>query len=231
MILKIQGFDLEIKLKKGKPSILIIEDNLLFSNIISKINYYTNNNIEELEIILIDEDSKLLTCNKYIHMYIDIFNVDINSKRTLTKIYKQILNELHINIERSTYIQQKCNEINALLLSTILDIDIDLVYDEEVMLETYFKAINLRIDVENEILDVYERICFIIDIEAQLGLYAGLIFVNIFSYLDQKQILSLLNYIHHKNIGILFIEKNCYERINCNMYRIDKDYVEYHYPI
>jgi CRISPR type II-A-associated protein Csn2 len=229
MILKIQGFDLEVNFEKGSPSILIIEDGLLFSNTVSKMHYYINNNDKEIDVILLDQEHNIVKLYKHLNMYADVLNMDVNNRKILTKLYKQVVDTLNIDVENTTSINLKFNEINTLLLSAILDIDIDLVYDEEVMLEIYFKAINLRIDDEKDFLYIYDKMCFIVDIEAQLDLCTCLVFVNTFAYLDQKQISNLLDYISHKNVEVLFVERYCHENMKCKVYRIDEDFVEHDY--
>ena len=89
MKLKINGFNNEIIFNDENINILEIKDSKCFTHIIEILNEKING-IESNEIFLLDNNENELNMGKEMYMIFDLFNIDYNSKKIISKIYEII---------------------------------------------------------------------------------------------------------------------------------------------
>ena len=86
MKIRIIGLENEIDLNSDDVvNVIIIKDVNYFSNIIKIIND-SMNGIETNEVFLLGDEEEELKINKECYLLLDLFNIDYNSKKVLTKI-------------------------------------------------------------------------------------------------------------------------------------------------
>ena len=90
MKIRLIGLENEIDLNSDDVvNVIIIKDVNYFSNIIKIIND-SMNGIETNEVFLLGDEEEELKINKECYLLLDLFNIDYNSKKVLTKIYDYI---------------------------------------------------------------------------------------------------------------------------------------------
>ena len=90
MIMSIIGFENKIKFEDGKINVLEIYNKKLFTNFIEYLNEQCNEKAEEDNKIILVKDSKRQKIGKSIFLLTDLFNIELNSKKILNKIYDVI---------------------------------------------------------------------------------------------------------------------------------------------
>lgn len=214
------GFDNEILFGDGMDSVLIVEDKKLFTHIIFAINQMVNGK-EIDEIIFLKDDTKVNS--KYINLIIDPFHIELNSKKILSILYKNI--ELEY-LEDNDAFKHHVIEMNNELHEVISDYNLEFSYIDDITIVNYLKMINFKIDTSQhtQLIDI---IIDYIEIVSELLSNEIIIFCNVLSYLTDKEIKEVCKYKNYKHINVLFIENvyNC--QYNMNEYFIDNDLCEY----
>lgn len=220
MIISILGFDTEIYFNNNKPAILFIEEAKLYSNITTKIMLKDFSN----EISFVDDNITIKESN--IFTITDIFNFDINDKKYINLIYKEIESVLKDEMNSYSKIQELFNTISSYILESILDIELNLVYNNEVDIKDFLKIIKLRVD-EFGFLNLTDRIHTIIDLFSQIGTDNTYVFIGILSFFDSDEVEEIMKYISYRKINIVFIERYGYDLCNySNIYHIDNDFID-----
>lgn len=174
-LLKIKHIEQEFIINPGAIYNINIENSKLYYSLI---NDLVNGNIDTF---IYSEDSKLLDFTKHSLRINDIFNIDPNSKKILSSLYKRINDKLIDNNDKDTIL-----EINDMALKLLTKIALDL---------------NLPVDFETDldvvkILNMY-KFCFKDEFETPLEKIVGYIKANIettkFDFIISINILPLFN--------------------------------------
>lgn len=181
-----------IEIENRKYFTRIINDLLLLNEgIIEDINIYENNN--ELNIT-----------NK-INIIIDYFNIDFNNKKYINEINRIIIDNIDENIVKQ--LNNTYNQIYKQLNQVIKNIDLPIVIDSNIELNSLLKIIKISIQSQNDILD---KLLLLIDIEDILKIDKLLVFINLKQYLSKEELKELYKYSIYKNIKILLIDSQAY---------------------
>ena len=73
-------------------NIIEIQSKKYFKSIIEKINMYCNELYEENDIMLFDKEERLNIKNNVLILF-DLFNIEINNKKIITKLYNKIISD------------------------------------------------------------------------------------------------------------------------------------------
>ncbi len=222
MKLQIIGMENVIEFNDDTNTLLIIKDNHFFGKFIKLLNDISKNSIDSNEIVLIEQDKNILSSSIVI---IDPFNIDLNSKKILNALYKQ----LNIDFQANDSILDFYNllsQLNVLVSEFIEEYNLQFSFNEEFSFDGYLKFINLKI-INNENENLFEHIIDFLEVVSELFPTTPLIFCNIFSFLSQEEITSLCKYKNYKHVNVLFIENKDFEITDFNKFIIDEDFFEY----
>ena len=220
MKVRIKGFYKDIETFSYKNVLLAIEDKKLFTNTIKNILTYDYRNLNE---IIIYNDELELVLSKNVILIKDIFSFEINSKTILNKLYlslKQIIEESN---ELVNGFYSSINMINHSIINAASEWNFDLILNEQLELETYFKSNGIKIWAEYSTL--LEKALLIIEILSEFMPDILLIISHSLDYFDDEEVKEILKYIRYKQIDALFIE-NSIERESLfeDVYLIDNEF-------
>lgn len=194
---------------------LVIEDVKVFSNVVEML--YRYNDESKLKIF----DKKLILPSE-IEIVTDILGYDINTPTLLRTIYSNLEKQLNEKLEIRSIFENLTLELGDLIEEEFIDYDLDLEIDE-VSVPQIFKLYGVRVEVENR--TIFEKITEIIKVFKHQIKKKLLIFINVCSYLNTKEIVQLREYISLYNLNVLFLEPK--KTYGINQYILDKDYYLY----
>ncbi len=226
MIMSIIGFENKIKFEDGKINVLEIYNKKLFTNFIEYLNEQCNEKAEEDNKIILVKDSKRQKIGKSIFLLTDLFNIELNSKKILNKIYDVI--EQNIKNKQDDEINKMVISLRNYLIEEINEIPFEFNMNSEIEIQDLLKIFNVKIDTSCYI-SMIEKIEFIIDIISNLKIAEVLVIPNLKIYLNEKELLEIYKYSIYNNVKLLVVESICedkllkYERKNI----IDENFDEF----
>ena len=137
-----------------------IEDNIIYTLVFENKKYYRENIIELINqhkgnegSYILSNDNKEISFDKNSYIITDIFNIDINNKKVLTKIYSSLLKEIVEDI--SSYNELTTN-IRVYFEKLIFNSSLEIEQGEEIDMSSLLKLGDFKIHVEND--DILEKI-------------------------------------------------------------------------
>lgn len=204
MKINFQYIDNDIILSDNKIMVMEVENKSYFYRIINDLNLTSHGNILETVIAYDNEDSEIILSNK-IEIYVDYFNIELNSKKNLVSLYKTLQNS--INDEDKDNIAKYYTKIKNILSKSLLDSNLSLNINDEYDLENLLKLFKINIALQNNLLD---NLLLIIDINTMFKNNDLLIFVNLKQYLTKIELEELYKYSIYNDVKILLIDSQCY---------------------
>lgn len=225
MKIRIIGLENEIDLSSDEiVNVIVIKDVNYFSNIIKIIND-SMNGIETNEIFLLGDDEEEFKINKECYLLLDLFNIDYNSKKVLTKIYDCI--EDNINNNQDYEIERLVLKIRNYLIQEINELPFEFTIKSELEITEILKLFSLKIDNENY-QTVLEKVEILIDILSTLGIAKILIIPNLKLYLNDDELVELYKYSLYNNIKLILIEREEYCKLKYErIITIDENFYDY----
>lgn len=203
MKLKINGFDNEIIFNDENINILEIKDSKCFTNIIKILNEKING-IESNEIFLLDNNENELNMGKEMYMIFDLFNIDYNSKKIISKIYEIISENIKKNQDHE--IENETIKLRNYIIQEINELPFEFVMKRELEISEILKLYNLKIDPINYT-SILERAELLIDIISTLQIAKILVLPNLKTYLSEDELVALYKYSLYNNVKLLLIER------------------------
>lgn len=216
----------QIVFNENKIQVLIIENPTIFRNIVHDI-YEQCNELSDGKAVLSDDD-KIVKLSKAAYICINPFELDINSRKIITKLYtelKTLAYDEDMYISTNTIISQilqYCENIAS-------RVDYDVEYDSDIDINGLLKIAGIRIsNSDNE--SILEKIANYIDVMQRLMNMELAIFINFKNYLSKEEIMQLYELVNYRKTKLLLIESHDEEPIeNEEKYIIDKDGCEIYY--
>ena len=187
----------------ANATFLVLEDQQVFSDLVKQLYQYTGdsdlNIFDSRHSVL--KDSELLVIT-------DILGYNLNSSSMLKLIHADLENQLNEKPEVKSMIEKLVITITELLAYECLENELDLEYDEITILEL-IEALGVKIETLSDTL--FEKCVEIVQV-----------FINVASYLSEKELESLMEYISLNQLCVLFIEPR--RVYNFSQFVLDKDY-------
>lgn len=146
-------------------------------------------------------ENQIISASKRGVMVGDLFNFDLNDKKVLNLLYKQIES---VVIEKNVVF---LNELNAKLISLIDEISYELPfaleYSEPQTLD-YIKIANVKFSKNYDSLQ--EKIVCYINALIELKKCDFFVFVNLKSVLDDDKLLQIYSHCKNEGVGLLLVE-------------------------
>ena len=203
MKLKINGFNNEIIFNDENINILEIKDSKCFTHIIKILNEKING-IESNEIFLLDNNENELNMGKEMYMIFDLFNIDYNSKKIISKIYEIISENIKKNQDHE--IENETIKLRNYIIQEINELPFEFVMKRELEISEILKLYNLKIDPINYT-SILERAELLIDIISTLQIAKILVLPNLKTYLSEDELVALYKYSLYNNVKLLLIER------------------------
>ena len=208
MIMSIMGFENKIQFKDDMINVLEIYNQKLFSEIINTINNQCNGE-EDNQIVLMEND-KRLSFEKTVYLLTDVFNIDFNSKKILSKIYSILTH--NVENRQDDELENITLKLRNYLIEEINELPFEFNIESEIDLTDVLKIFNVKIDTSCYS-TIIEKIEFIINIISTLKIANILVIPNLKTYLTDEEILEIYKYSIYNNVKLLIIENKNGEKL------------------
>ena len=177
MNLKINYFDNNIKIENDYVQVIEIENKKTFYRLVSDL--YKIKNDEKLdEVFFYDDDNQELNMYNKVDLYVNFFDIDLNSKKNLNALNKNIINSLTDNVKEE--ILNNFKKLAKSFTKILSDIDLPLSLNDNITVEDIIKLLKISINKTDELLN---NLLLIIDLEKVLKMNEILFFINLKQYL------------------------------------------------
>ena len=210
-----------------------IEENTIYTLVFENIRYYRENIIELINqhkgnegSFIISNNSKEIEFDKDSHIITDIFSIDINSKKVLTKIYSSLLKLVVEDVYR--YNELSTN-IKVYFEKLIFDSSLEIEQGEEIDMSSLLKLGDFKIHVDND--DILEKFIKFLKVLTELCNCKIIFVVGLHKVFTIDEIKEVYKEVCLNKINIINIEYQKFENISSENYReivyiFDKDNCE-----
>lgn len=223
MIMSIFGLENKITFEEGKINVLEIYNKKFFRRMIEILN--GEEEAEDNEIVLLDNE-KRVDLKKNVYVLTDLFNIDFNSKKIITKIYNELIE--NIKKRQDDELENLTIKLRNYLIEEINELPFEFNINSELEINDLLKVFNLKIDTTCYT-TIVEKIEFIINIIANLEIASILVIPNLKVYLEKEEIIEIYKYSLYNNIKLLVLENSSNENIENYEIKniIDKEFDEF----
>ena len=209
MKISISGFDSTLAIPDdGGIATIVIHDDLLLRKIIEDLldeytKKATNNHI------VVSDGDNVLNLPKDALLVTDVYSYDLSSRTITTALYKDIQENSDIDMSKLAQIEAS---ILDLLHAINTGFSQNLDYSAEISMGDIMKMAHVTLDV-NSSNNYLDKLYGIIDSAQQLLSRRLIILINQRQLLSYSELRALLQYVQGNHFSVLFIEKNCNEKI------------------
>lgn len=196
----------------------ILESPELYAKYLQEL--FSQQNGEEGQFVLSHKE-KELNIAKSVEIIVNPFNVEINGRKILNKLYTEL-----DQLSKSEIMYTKTLELTGKMQEYMLELEQNteyiLEFDMDLDMTALFKTVGIR--HEEQETDFFERLIRYIKIAVNVLSTKVFVFINIRSYLTDLQMQELIKEISYQEVKALFIEnqeRSCME--GGRRYIIDAD--------
>ena len=224
MIIKINGLDNELVLNDAQIGVIEINDIKLYRHILEIIN----NKVEGIynnELFILSDKYEEIDFKNNVYLLNYIFNIDINSKKIINKIYN-LINSSYDDEEKLIF-SNKIQEVKNNLIYKTNEFPFTFSINNDISILDMLKLFNFKVDYSTYT-TLLEKIELLIDVLVNLNIARILIVPNLKMYLTNEELVYLYKYSLYNNITIITIERYCENSIDYEKkLLIDKSYNDY----
>ncbi|MBQ8472411.1 MAG: type II-A CRISPR-associated protein Csn2 [Bacilli bacterium] len=204
MNLKISYFDNNLSFNNESIQVIEIENKKMFYRLISDLVLLKNG--EKLnELYFFDDKNEELNIGSRVEVYVDFFQIDLNSKKNISALTKKISSNL-TDIEKD----ELFNSFKKLYKSfnrILNEFELPIVINDNLIIEDILKLFKISFKASNDLLD---NLLLLIEIEKSLNLNEILFFINLKQYLNKDELEELYKYAIYNSIKIVLIDSQSY---------------------
>ena len=206
-----------IKVTEDCSETLIIEEPVLFRNVIDELSYQVKN--DEGDYVLSDDSSKILSISKNMMLITDIYNLDIYLKQLKNKL-TSIITTNYSDVDGKEQMIEMLNEVGVRIANNL---PYSVTYKSNIAFNDVVKFLDFSFDYST--LSILESLTEIISTSFEVLKYKVLVTVNLKDYLEKRELDEIIKYFAYKKIPLLMLERHQhYELDDCKHTRIiDKD--------
>lgn len=209
MKISISGFNSTLAIPDdGGIATIVIQDDLLLRKIIEDLLDDYTKKAANNHIVISDGDD-LLNLPKDALLATDVYSYDLSSRAITTALYKDIQENSDIDMSKLAQIEAS---ILDLLHAINTGFSQNLDYSAEISMSDIMKMAHVTLDV-NSSNNYLDKLYGIIDSAQQLLSRRLIILINQRQLLSYSELRALLQYVQGNHFSVLFIEKNCNEKI------------------
>ena len=210
-----------------------IEDNIIYTLVFENKKYYRENIIELINqhkgnegSFILSNDNKEISFDKKSYIITDIFNIDINNKKVLSKIYSSLLKEIVEDI--SSYNELSTN-IRVYFEKLIFNSFLEIEQGEEIDMCSLLKLGDFKIHVEQD--DILEKFVKFLKVLIELCGCKIIFVVGLHTVFTQDEIIEIYKEVCLNKINIINIEYQQFNNLSTKNYKeivyiFDKDNCE-----
>ena len=210
-----------------------IEDNIIYTLVFENKKYYRENIIELINqhkgnegSFILSNDNKEISFDKSSYIITDIFNIDINNKKVLSKIYSSLLKEIVEDI--SSYNELSTN-IRVYFEKLIFNSSLEIEQGEEIDMSSLLKLGDFKIHIEEH--DILEKFIKFLKVLTELCGCKIIFVVGLHTVFMQDEIIEIYKEVCLNKINIINIEYQQFNNLSKENYReivyiFDKDNCE-----
>ena len=198
-----------------------IEDNIIYTVVFENKKYYRENIIELINqhrgnegSYIFSNDNKEISFDKNSYIITDIFNIDINNKKVLSKIYSSLLKEIVEDV--SSYNELSTN-IRVYFEKLIFNSSLEIEQNEEIDMSSLLKLGDFRVHVEND--DILEKFLKFLKVLTELCGYKIIFVVGLHNVFTQNEIIKIYKEVCLNKINIINIEYQQFNNLSNENYK------------
>ena len=225
MKLTISGFDNTLALPDdGGIATLVIHNNIFFRKIVEGIlDVYTKRE-ENNRTVIYNNENGLLNLTKDTLIVTDLYSYDLSSRTITTALYKNIQDSSDLDPIKLAQIEK---EILDVLSAINTGFSQNLNYQTEINIGDIMKMAHVELEA-NTGNNYIDKLYGIIDSAQQLLSKRLVILINQRQLLSHSELQALLQYVQNNHFSVLFIEKNCKNKLNEeNVLIVDDDLYDF----
>ncbi len=204
MNLKINYFDNNIKIENDYIQVIEIENKKTFYRLVSDL--YKIKNDEKLdEVFFYDDNNQEINMYNKVDLYVNFFDIDLNSKKNLNALNKNIINSLTDNVKEE--ILNNFKKLSRSFTKILSDIDLPLSLNDNITVDDIIKLLKISINKTDDLLN---NLLLLIDLEKVLKINEVLFFINLKQYLSQEELIEFYKYAIYNEIKIVLVDSQSY---------------------
>lgn len=204
MNLKINYFDNNIKIENDNIQVIEIENKKTFYRLVSDL--YKIKNDEKLdEVFFYDNNNQEINMYNKVDLYVNFFDVDLNSKKNLNVLNKNIINSLTDNVKEE--ILNNFKKLSKSFTKILSDIDLPLSLNDNITVDDIIKLLKISINKTDDLLN---NLLLLIDLEKVLKINEILFFINLKQYLSKEELIEFYKYAIYNEIKIILVDSQSY---------------------
>lgn len=210
-----------------------IEENTIYTLVFENKRYFRENIIELINqhkgnegSFIISKNSKEIEFAKDSHIITDIFSIDINSKKVLTKVYSTLLK---LVVEDVSRYNELSTNIKVYFEKLIFDSSLEIEQGEEIDMTSLLKLGDFKIHVDNN--DILEKFIKFLKVLTELCNCKIIFVVGLHNVFTIDEIKEIYKEVCLNKINIINIEYQQFKNISNENYKeivyiFDKDNCE-----
>ena len=203
-----------------------IEENTIYTLVFENKKYYREN-IKELISqhkgnegnYIYSNDNKEISFEKSSYIITDIFNIEINSKKILTKIYNSLLKQI---IDDTVEYNELTTHIRAYFEKLIFNSPFEVEQGEEIDINSFLKLGDFRIHIEED--DILEKFIKFLKVLIKLCGINIIFIVGLHNVFTDEEIKEIYKEVCVNKINIINIEYRQFDNLSDENY-IEKVYI------
>lgn len=206
-----------IDLDKQTSCLIVLENKKYFYKTLMNLE---NDYLDDSLLKVVDENYKRIKLIDYGDVILNLFSIDVNNKRNLNVVFKQI--KLLFKDELSYSLTSIKESLNDCFGKIKIDYNLDLINDIDLVEDDLIKMLNLKIKDESK--SLLDKIMIYIRTAIELRKIKFFIFISLSTYLEEDEINLLLKNCQLFDISIIDIESQKFDFGNFDKkIIIDKD--------
>lgn len=223
MKIKLFCSEIELNVQDYEIATLEIDNSECFRRITRYLNESSETDINDINEITVIDDCKNLIDTTDMKIIFNPFQIDINDKNNITKLYKYLVSSFINSQENIFSLNELSAYINKHFNNLILGFPIDLALKDTLTVKDFLKLLDVKFDCQENSLQ-YQIIEYL-NANAIIGFAKLIIFVNLKSFLSHDELEELLQNASHSRNNILLIENKVHSSVfeNERKLTIDSD--------
>ena len=212
---------------------IVLEDNLIHTIIFENKKYYRENILELIRqhkgyegSFILSDNNKEVSFDKNSYFISDLFNIDINNKKIISKVYGELLKNVVDDIAEYNKITSYIREYFETL---VFSNNIDLEYNDEIEANSLLKLGDFKIQFEES--NYLEKLIKFLKVLVELCNIKVIFIVGLYRVFSVKEVEKIYKEVCLNKINIINIESeqqnpkksDCYNEL---VYILDKDNCE-----
>lgn len=208
----------QIIFNENEVNVVVLENHRQYTTFIQELWKQVNG---QEGFFVLSEKEKKLDIGKSVDLVVDLFSLEINQKKIITRLYNHLKsymleNEYVQTIEIISKLKQYLEKLSDCL-------QFPLMYNDDIDLLELFKAGEVKLDVSEATL--LEKLIDYISVLQEFSDVRCLSLINVKSYFDDEELALLYRHVQYCKMPIMLIEPAMREVVlkNEKIHLIDKD--------